>query len=89
MLDTGVSNINEMHFMYTFIPCFCPQRDHEENKINKISTFPLRISPSIKENKGRDYARNIKQKHQKTDISLKKETTNIHTGEEIKLPQLI
>ena len=42
MLDLGVSNINAMHFIFTFILCFFPQKECEENKINKVSTFPLK-----------------------------------------------
>ena len=42
MLNMGVSNINEMRFIFTFILCFFPLKECEENKINKISIFPLK-----------------------------------------------
>ena len=55
MLNMGVSNINEMHFIFTFILCFFPAKECEENKINKISVFPLTILPSSKENICQNY----------------------------------
>lgn len=59
LLDTGVSKINTMHFTYTSTPGFFLQRDLKEDKVNKVS-FPLRISPSSKENVCQNYYHNTK-----------------------------